>query len=386
VFLFWRQGCSHCERAIAYLAEAESRAGAIDVRYYELNSSANRQLYRAAVERLGLLRIGVPLIVIGDQPIVGYLDDSTTGREIEDLIALCRRDTCANALASLPARSTAEDDPTLALAEVAAQTAPPAVPAATPEATSNAMRIRLPVIGEVDLRALSLPLLTVTLGAVDGFNPCAMWVLVFLTGLLLGLQDRARRWLLGGLFLMSTAAAYYMVVAAWLNTLLILGLIDWLRVAIGIVALAGGVYYVHEYFRHPELLCRVANASRRERVTARLKAAVTEPRFLTAATAIVVLAVGVNFIELLCSAGIPAVYTQILALTPMPAWQHHAWLALYVLVFLLDDLAVFAAAMITLEVTGAGSRYAHHTQLVGGVTLAILGVLLVFRPQWLQFG
>jgi hypothetical protein len=95
--------------------------------------------------------------------------------------------------------------------------------------------------------------------------------------------------------------------------------------------------------------------------------------------------VGVNFIELLCSAGIPAVYTQVLAMTSMPAWQHYAWLGLYVLVFLLDDVLVFVIAMATLEVTGVTARYAHHAQLVGGVVLLAVGGLLVFRPEWLAF-
>jgi hypothetical protein len=138
--------------------------------------------------------------------------------------------------------------------------------------------------------------------------------------------------------------------------------------------------------RHPEALCRLANQSRRTRILARLRAAVAEPRFLSAVAAIVVLAAGVNFIELLCSAGIPAVYTQILALTPMPAWQHYAWLALYVLVFILDDLAIFVGAMVTLEATGVAGRYAHHAQLVGGVALLVVGALLVLRPEWLLLG
>jgi Na+-translocating ferredoxin:NAD+ oxidoreductase RnfA subunit len=259
---------------------------------------------------------------------------------------------------------------------------PPALPGIEPAAD----RVRLPGVGEIDLRALSLPALTVVLAAVDGFNPCALWVLAFLIGLLLGLQDRARRWLLGGAFLLTTAVVYYLVMAAWLGALLVIGASAWLRNGIGLVALAAGAYYVQEYLRHPEALCRVAGEARRQRIMARLRAASAEPSFLAALAAIIVIAVGVNLIELLCSAGIPAIYTQILALTPMPAWQHHAWLALYVLVFLLDDLALFVGAMLALEVTGAGTRYAHRAQLVGGVVLLTVGVLLILRPEYLYFG
>ena len=65
--------------------------------------------------------------------------------------------------------------------------------------------ISVPFIGEIRTADLSLPLLTVLLGALDGFNPCAMWVLVFLIGLLLGMQDRFRMRVLGTAFIAGSA-------------------------------------------------------------------------------------------------------------------------------------------------------------------------------------
>jgi hypothetical protein len=129
----------------------------------------------------------------------------------------------------------------------------------------------------------------------------------------------------------------------------------------------------------------VIGTERRQRIMTGLRAAAGEPRFVAAVAAVIVLAIGVNFVELLCSAGIPAVYTQILALTPMAAWQYYAWLAAYVLVFLADDVAIFVTAMLTLQIAGA-HRYAHRAQLVGAVVLLIIGALLILRPEWLVFG
>jgi hypothetical protein len=97
------------------------------------------------------------------------------------------------------------------------------------------------------------------------------------------------------------------------------------------------------------------------------------------------LAIAVNLIELVCSAGIPAVYTQVLALTPMPAWQYYGYLLLYNVIYMLDDVAVFAVAALTLQISGIGARYARASRLVGGVVLAAVGLMLLFRPQWLAF-
>jgi hypothetical protein len=110
-----------------------------------------------------------------------------------------------------------------------------------------------------------------------------------------------------------------------------------------------------------------------------------ERNFLMALGGIILLAVVVNAVELLCSAGLPAVYTQVLALSELPSWQYHAYLAFYILVFMLDDLLVFFIAMKTLEVTGLTGAYVRQAHLLGGSVMILIGLMLLFRPEWLSF-
>jgi hypothetical protein len=100
---------------------------------------------------------------------------------------------------------------------------------------------------------------------------------------------------------------------------------------------------------------------------------------------IVLLAIVVNLVELICSAGIPAVYTQVLVLSNLPSWQYHAYLSLYILVFMLDDLFVFFVAMKTLQVTGLTGAYVRHAHAIGGAVLVVIGLMLLFKPEWLTF-
>lgn len=100
---------------------------------------------------------------------------------------------------------------------------------------------------------------------------------------------------------------------------------------------------------------------------------------------IMALAVAVNLIELLCSAGIPAAYTQVLALSGLSAAAYYGYLMLYISVFLLDDAIVFVAAMLTLQATGLAATYSRYSHLIGGVVLVGVGPLLIFRPEWLAF-
>lgn len=368
--VFWRNGCPHCERLRDFLDRLVARQPEVAVDYHEVGSSAaNRDLLARLAGQLGADRIAVPFTVVGDRHWIGYFDDASTGAEIEAAAAACRASGCPDRVASLR---------DAAVAQPATRPAPsaPAVP----------KTLRLPLLGEVDTADLSLPLLTVVLGALDGFNPCAMWTLVFLIGLLLGIENRARRWLLGTAFIAASAGVYFLFMAAWLNALLALGLVPWIRAGVGVLAVGGGLWYLVQFARRRDAVCAVTAPAQRQRVFARLRAAAQEQRFWLALVAIVAIAVAVNLVELICSAGIPAVYAQVLALTPMPAWQHHAYLALYIAVFMLDDLLVFVGAMLTLQMAGPAAAWTRWSRLAGGAILLALGVLLLTRPEWLAFG
>jgi thiol-disulfide isomerase/thioredoxin len=374
VTLFWAEGCPHCEREIDFLKRLEAEESRLTVRYLEVTRSAvNRDVFRTVGARFPPDQLGVPLTVIGDRVLPGYGTDASTGAQIRGLVTECIAHGCADTVAPLLEAHS-----------------PAAPPAAAPERSSAGPALpealSVPLIGEVRTANLSLPALTVLLAVIDGFNPCAMWVLVFLIGLLLGLKDRLRMWLLGAAFIAASAAVYFVFMAAWLNVLLVIGAVTWVRAVVAVVALAGGAYYLREFVRNPGGVCKVTSSESRRRVFDGLRAVASEQRFWVALVGIVALAFAVNLVELICSAGIPAIYTQVLTMSALPTWQYYAYLALYVLVFMLDDLAVFVIAMGTLEVAGVAGGYSRFSHLAGGVILLAIGLLLLFRPGWLMFG
>jgi len=366
VYLFWADGCPHCSRAIGYLETWSAQGDSPPIRYLELTREAdNRRVFSIITEHFGIEHPGVPLTVIGERFFQGFSDDGTSGEAIKTAAADCLRSACNDIVHPLLTGSEG----------LQASARPPAVPKV----------LKLPIFGEVSIAHVSLPVLTVMLGAIDGFNPCAMWTLIFLISLLIGLKDRFRMWVLGSVFIIASAAVYYLFMAAWLNLLLFLGMLLWIRLLIGVLALAGGSYYLRDYFTNPEAVCKVTNSASRQRVFAGLRTLAGERRFLLAITGIVLLAFLVNLVELICSAGIPAVYTQILVLSALPSWQYHAYLGLYILVFMSDDLLIFFVAMKTLQLTGLTGTYARHAQAVGGAVLLVVGLLLIFKPEWLTF-
>ena len=371
VHLFWSETCPHCTRAKSFLETLSARSTGVDLQSHELSTDeAIIRAFLALSGRFGVEPPAVPLIIVGNRPIVGYGEATTTGAEIEATVAACRKVACPDVVA-----------PLLAAGDVA----PPTMPREKARPSSLPRTIQVPLIGEVDTEALSLPALTALLAAIDGFNPCAMWVLVFLIGLLVGMQDQVRMWSYGAIFLATSAAVYFAFLAAWLNLFLLVGSLPWIRAGIGLFAVGAGGFYLYQFFANPEAACPVTTPGERQRVMTRLKEVVAERSFIVAAIGLVALAVLVNLIELLCSAGIPAVYTQVLALSDLTRAEYYLYLSLYVAVFLLDDMVVFVTAMVTLRSAGLAGTYARYSHLIGGIVMGTIGVLLLFRPDWLTF-
>ncbi len=367
VHLFWAKGCPHCERERRFLAQLAARDARVRVQEYELtDDSDKRVLLQEFGAALGLVDVSVPLTVIGGRVNVGYQSDETTGALLSQWVDQCLREGCTDALHQWRQSG---------MVNVSGVVAPTA-----------SSRIELPWVGVVDASLLSLPVLTVVLAALDGFNPCAMWTLVFLIGLLVGLPDRRRRWWLGTAFIAGSALVYFLFMAAWLNALLFIGAVVWVRALIGLLALAGGVYYLRRFFSREPETCQVTAPAQRRRVFERLRELVRRDSLWLATAGILLLAFAVNLVELICSAGIPAVYTQVLSMHALSRPAYYAWLVLYVFVFMLDDLVVFYTAMRTLEVTGLTGRYTRASRLFGGVLLLVLGLLLLARPEWLMGG
>ena len=243
--------------------------------------------------------------------------------------------------------------------------------------------VAVPLLGSVTARELGLPLFTVVLGLLDGFNPCAMWVLLFVLSLLVNLRDRAKMLAIGGTFVAVSGVVYFAFMAAWLNVFLVLGHSRLVESLLGVVAFGIGALNVKDFaaFRHGPSLS-IPEAAK-PGIYARVRRIVYAERLVPALAGAVVLAALVNLVELLCTAGLPALYTHVLARRALPTWQHYAYLGVYNVFYMLDDAIVLATAVVTLERYKLGERGGRWLKLLSGVVMMMLGVLLLagWSPQ-----
>ena len=115
-----------------------------------------------------------------------------------------------------------------------------------------------------------------------------------------------------------------------------------------------------------------------------IKKVVSNHSFILSILGIIALAFSVNVIELACSAGIPLIFTQILALNNLSMVSYIFYMLIYILFFLIDDLIVFIVAMVTLNVTGISTKYTKYSHLIGGIVMVLIALLMIFKPDWLM--
>ena len=345
------------------------------IKYEVWYNDENSKLLGKVQEKLHIARNGVPTTVIGEEVMVGF--NYANGAKIErainyyleneyiDVVEQIRNDTYVEKV-----EEEKEEEKT----EFEKQE----------EESDLESTIDVPVVGKVNLKNVSLMTSAVIIGLIDGFNPCAMWVLLFLISVLIGMKDKKRMWALGVTFLVVSAFIYMLIMLSWISIAVKMTTVIWVRNLIALLALIGAFVNIRNYFKSHDG-CNVVDAKKRKKIFSKIRKFTSEKSFILAILGVVGLAVSVNLVELACSAGLPLVFTELLALNNVSNFMKIMYTLLYVLFFLLDDLVIFIIAMVTMEVTGISTKYNKYSHLLGGIIMLVMGLLLIFKPEWLMF-
>lgn len=366
---FYSEVCPHCAHEKTFLDKFSSENEFVKVYSYDVSTPEAIRKVVHAENVLNFKHRGVPLLIIGEKHIVGWGGDETTGVLVASLVDDCVKNGYVDIFE--------ENHESSGIAKAREKTGENKGDTAQTE-------ISLPFFGKVDLKAFSLPLLTLVIGFLDGFNPCAMWVLLFLISVLLGVKDIKRRWFIGVLFLVFSAGVYFIFLAAWLNFFMFLKYVVLVRYVIGVFAIGVGIYFLKK-FMSKETGCQVVSETKRERIFSKIKNIIVEKNMFMVVIGTLTLAFSVNLIELACSAGLPAIYTNILSGYELSVWNYYLYLTFYIIIFLIDDLIVLFIALTTLRVVGVEGKYEKISKLVGGIVILVLGLLMVFKPELLSF-
>ncbi|MGB7594112.1 MAG: hypothetical protein WBL80_00925 [Erysipelotrichaceae bacterium] len=363
IYVFYSKDCIHCATEEVYLNQLAASDPTLNlVRFEVVYDKENQKLMKKVGDLVGQPIRTVPTVFIGKHRITGFTE-GTTDLDIVDSI----KDTKANPVRDLIGEM-------LGLVK----------PGTGTVVYDGSQIITLPFIGKINMATVSIPVVTVVLGTLDGFNPCAMWTLLFLIGLLFRMEDKKKMWILGSSFLFASAAIYFLFMISWLNITVFFGSVSFIRWGIAAIAIIGGLFNFRSFLNAPKDGCEVVDDDKRKKLKKKVLSIANQPVFVLAVIGVMGLAASVNFIELLCSAGFPVIFTQILALQHLNPFQYVGYLLLYIFFYLFDDLLVFFIAMKTMSLTGMSTKYGKWSHLIGAIVMVLIGLLMIFKPAWLQ--
>lgn len=346
--VFWSLRCPHCLKALPELRQMAAEHPWLHLHDYEITQSpTNLQRFQDMALAHGETAQAVPTLFYCGHMEVGWPDAAVQQAELLARLEACRQGTAA---------------------------IPPTVE--TP--------LNLPLLGEIRLADLSLPVLTILLAGLDAFNPCAFFVLLFLLSLLTHQHQRSRMLLIGGIFVLCSGVLYFAFMAAWLNVFLVVGNLAWITAAAGALALLIGALNLKDYFAFPHGPSLSISAERRADLFQRGRRLVQSGHLPTMLATTLLLASVANFYELLCTAGFPMVFTRLLTLREQDVAQHYAYLLLYNLIYILPLLLIVLAFVRTLGSRKLSEREGRLLKLLSGLMMFGLGLLLVIAPEQLD--
>ncbi len=243
--------------------------------------------------------------------------------------------------------------------------------------------MEVPFLGRLDAKSLGMPAFTFLVGLVDGFNPCAMWVLMFLLSVLVNIRERKKILIIAGTFVVVSGLAYFAFMAAWLNVFMLVGMDRPAQVILGSVAIFIGLVNVKDFFALGKGVSFKIPESAKPGLYARVRKIVAAKHLLAALTGAIILAVLVNMIELLCTAGLPAMYTQILTMQEYVPLVNYLYLGLYIVAYMLDDSLLVAIVVITLSKKKLQESQGRWLKLLSGVVILALGFVMLVKPDLL---
>lgn len=366
IYLFYGDGCPHCRDEEKWFETYLKKNEFIKMHRYEIwYSKDNQEKYSKVHEILNDTSSGIPYLIIGETVITGF-DEEITPERIKNAIEYYKninyKDKVGIYLGIVEEKN--ESDTKIDYEET---------------------EVDIPIIGKKKIKEVSIGLSAIIIGLVDGFNPCAMWILLFLISMLLGMKNRKRMWVLGITFLISSALVYFLFLISWLNLAVFLNKILYIRVAIAFVAVLFGVLQVNSFFFKKDDGCEVVDTKNRKKIIKSIQKIVKEKSFILALLGIILLAASVNIIELLCSLGLPVMFTQILTINEVGKIGQILYSLLYILFFMIDDIVIFIIAMKTLEIKALSNKYGKYSHLIGGLIMITIGILMIYKPEWLMF-
>lgn len=345
---FWSRYCPHCKEAKPFIEQLQKKYAWLNLQSYDLvGNKDNQQLYLEMAGQLGEQAKSVPAFIFCGQMRVGYDQAETTGQELEAKLIDCHKQI-------------------------------------QPNTARQEGRFNIPWLGSIHYRDFSLPTFTLIIAALDAFNPCAFFVLIFLLSLMVHHHSRSKMLAVGTTFVLCSGLMYFLFMAAWLNLFLITEELLFITAIAGLIAIVFGLLNIKDYFFFKQGVSLSLSETSKDKLFTRIRYLSQNGNWPAMIIATIILAIAANSYELLCTAGLPMVFTRVLTLSELPLSQYYFYLAFYNIIYITPLLLIVIAFSWTLGRKKLSEGEGRLLKLMSGSMMLGLGSILMLKPEWLS--
>jgi uncharacterized protein (UPF0333 family) len=375
ISVFVREECIHCQAEKKFLTELQKSRSDIEIFYYDLAFSEGYDLWVKFTDLEKIPKV-TPITLVGNSIISGFDTAETTGAQIISLLDKSQNIKTLNAEEFIKLGGSKGS-----IEKISASSCDEngLIPCEEPK---ESFLVRIPLIGNIDIKKYSLPVLSAILGFADGFNPCAMWVLITFLVILIDAGSKKKMWQLAGIFIAAETIMYYLILNVWFTTFDFIGLNSIITPIVGLVATGAGAFFLYEGFKS-DGTCKITDLETKSKTRQKIKDLVKKDITWYSIIGILGLAFSVNIIEFACSIGIPQTFTKILEIQNFSFWENQFYMAIYILMYMVDDFIVFGIAIYSFEKIGITTKYTKISHFIGGTLMLILGLILLLKPELL---
>lgn len=237
--------------------------------------------------------------------------------------------------------------------------------------------------GKIDVSELSLPVLTIILGAMDSINPCSFFILLFLLSILLYTRSRKRMILIGSIFIFFSGFIYFIIMVLLLQAFNLTGEQVFVTILAGLIAIIFGILNIKDFFFFKKGPSASIPDSKKSKLYGQMRKIVKITSIPSLIVATIILAVSANTIELLCSLNLPVIYTAVLTFSNVGISEAYLFLILYNLIYVLPLIIIAAIVVITLGRKKLSEFQGRMLKLFSGILIFSLGETLLINPGML---
>jgi len=240
------------------------------------------------------------------------------------------------------------------------------------------------VFGSIDYSDYSLPVITIILAAADSVNPCSFFILLFLLSILLHTRSRKRMLLVGGIFIFFSGFIYFllMVLISEIEDALDSTL---LAIFAGAIAIIFGTLNIKDFFFFKQGVSTSIPKEQKSKLYRQMRNIVKISSIPTLIGATIIFAISANTVELLCSIGLPLVYTgTILPLFSLSSFETYLYLIFYNVIYVIPLIIIVSIIVYTLGRWKLTEFQGQQLKLFSGFMILSLGLLLILRAGLLQ--